>query len=116
MERFFKCRKLIRLLGLGVFVSFSVSAQDKTSSGKVTDESDNSLLPGVTVTIKDNANKVTLTDDKGQYQIPVGNNDVLVFTSIGYESKQVPVSSIKGVVLNVALKASAASLDEVVVV
>ncbi len=88
-------------------------AISKVITGKVTDE-DGVALPGVTVTLK-GTTTATGTDANGTYRIEVPNDQaVLVFSSIGYSSKEVPVSG--QTVINVALKSDSKALTEVVVV
>jgi TonB-linked SusC/RagA family outer membrane protein len=85
----------------------------KVITGKVTDE--NGLtLPGVTVTLKGTTNAVG-TDVNGTFRIDVPNDQsVLVFTFVGYASKEVTVSDKS--VINVSLRSDSRSLNEVVVV
>lgn len=96
---------------LTIFISFSSFAQSYTVSGVVSD-SDNQSLPGVSVVIKGTA-KGTSTDFDGKYSIEVTNGDVLVFTSVGFETQQATISGQS--VLNITMK-SGLELDEVVVV
>jgi len=85
---------------------------DNTVSGIVSDEN-NEPLPGVSVTIE-GTSYGTNTDFDGNYTIKVKNDDILVFSYLGYKSKEVLVSRKK--YLNVKLKESANNLDEIVVV
>ncbi|QNL47964.1 TonB-dependent receptor [Olivibacter sp. SDN3] len=70
-------------------------------------------LPGVTVSVK-NKNRVILTDENGKYAIKALEEDILVFTSIGYETLEIPIE--KRLEVNVTLTALPQSLNEVVVV
>jgi iron complex outermembrane receptor protein len=90
----------------------SVCAQDITVSGRVSDAKTGGI-PGVTVTVK-GSTKGTNTDVDGKYQIMVPGNTVLSFSSIGYETKDVPVGNKS--VLDVVLSDDVKSLEEVVVV
>jgi TonB-linked SusC/RagA family outer membrane protein len=85
-------------------------AQDVTVSGKVTDVSGN-LLPGVNIQIK-GVKIGAATDFDGNYQIIAKNGGVLVFSSLGFKTKEV---SISGSILNVSLEEDSNQLDEVVV-
>jgi TonB-linked SusC/RagA family outer membrane protein len=85
----------------------------KVITGKVTDDS-GAALPGVTVTIKGTTTAVG-TDINGAFRIVVPDEQaVLVFSSVGYASKEVAVSGKS--VINVALTGDAKALNEIVVV
>ncbi|WP_236973722.1 SusC/RagA family TonB-linked outer membrane protein [Membranihabitans maritimus] len=82
-------------------------------SGTVVDE-DNIPLIGVNVRIKDTG-KGTATDFNGQFSFDdINENDVLVFSYIGYVTKEVPVNGRKDI--TVVLKSDAETLEEVIVV
>lgn len=81
-------------------------------SGTVRDTS-GETLPGVSVGIK-GGGRTVVTDASGKYSISVPENSTLVFTYIGYNSKEVPVSA--NPVINVILEPSDTGLDEVVVI
>ena len=83
-----------------------------TVSGQVIDE-DGSPIPGVNVVVKGTTNG-TATDSDGRYNINTNDNDVLVFSFIGYATAEVAVNS--QTVVNVTLKADIQALSEVVVV
>jgi len=83
-----------------------------TIRGTVTDTA-NMPLPGVTVKEKNTTNAV-ITDSKGQYNITVGDNAVLVFSFVGYGTTEMPVTGSASV--NVKLKETNTNLNEVVVV
>jgi TonB-linked SusC/RagA family outer membrane protein len=100
---------------LWLFVAMSVLntyAQTRNITGKVTDAKDNSPLPGVTVVIK-GTNKGVLTKGDGSYTIAANEGETLLFSFIGYATKEAPVSA-NGVV-NMALDADNKQLGEVVV-
>ncbi|HEX2845842.1 MAG TPA: TonB-dependent receptor [Chitinophagaceae bacterium] len=81
--------------------------------GTVTDASGKPLF-AVSVTVK-NSTKGTNTNDQGEYQIRgINENDVLVFSSIGYESLELPVNG--RTVVNAQLTVAVNSLDEAVVI
>ena len=106
--------KTIFLILLGFCFVHTINAQQKTITGTVTAEADGIALPGVNVIVKGTSNG-TSTDFDGNYSINVDGNDaILVFSYIGYSSKEIAVSSSSTV--NVALVEDLASLDEVVVV
>ncbi len=96
------------LLFVAVLSYGFVSAQQ--ISGTVSDE--NGPLPGATVLVKGTVNG-TFADFDGNYTIDAASGDVLVFSYVGYNSKEVTVGDSD--TINVTLEASNA-LEEVVVV
>ncbi|MEJ7644514.1 MAG: TonB-dependent receptor [Chryseolinea sp.] len=82
-------------------------------AGKVTDELDQPL-PGVNILVKGTTNGTT-SDANGDFTLNVeGENNVLIFSFIGYTSQEVPVGSQTSI--NVKLAQDVQSLAEVVVV
>lgn len=82
--------------------------------GTVTSDDDGESLPGVNVLVKGTSTG-TVTDIDGKYSINVPNeNDILVFSSIGYTSQEVAVNGRS--VINITLTVDIQSLAEVVVV
>jgi iron complex outermembrane receptor protein len=87
---------------------------EMTVSGRVTDATTNEALAGCSVVLK-GTQKGTTTDANGDYKIVVPDgNATLVFGFIGFVSQEVAVGSQS--VINVALKASANELSQVVVI
>ncbi len=80
-------------------------------TGMVTDES-GSPIPGVTVSLKGKPIG-TITDLNGNYSIQVSEGDILIFSFVGYEKKEVVVKS--QTVINITLVESVQQLDEVVI-
>ncbi|MDO6390095.1 TonB-dependent receptor [Pontibacter sp. BT731] len=88
-------------------------AQSKQAiRGKVVDDRNQPLI-GLTVVVK-NSTTGTTTNAEGDYTITATPSDVLVFSYIGYQAKEVPVGS--QTTINVTMATEAKSLDEVVVV
>lgn len=85
--------------------------QQQAVTGKITNENGDPL-PGVTVVIK-GTNKGTNTDFDGNYSIRATIGDILVFSFVGYQRKEVSVTDTD---LNVILIEDIASLEEVVIV
>ncbi|MGV3546592.1 MAG: SusC/RagA family TonB-linked outer membrane protein [Pedobacter sp.] len=106
-----KGRFLAMLALLMLAFSASVMAQTKVS-GTVKDDQ-GEILTGVSVLIK-GTKLSTVTDKDGKYQItvPTGSN-TLVFSYLGYEAKEAAVA---GNVINVSLKSSVSTLNDVVVI
>jgi iron complex outermembrane receptor protein len=96
---------------VALVISLGAFAQDVVS-GKVTDAADGSAIPGVSVTVK-GTTKGAQTDVNGTYKVNAASGSTLVFTFVGYTSKEVKAT---GSVVNVALSADNKSLEEVVVV
>ncbi len=105
-------KRYLLLVLFGFFVSLSF-AQEKTITGKVVDK-DNLPLPGTTVIVK-NTTKGTSTNFDGEYSIKANEGQTLVFSFIGYTSREIVVRETSNTI-NVVLDEDAASLDEVVVV
>ncbi|WFE87038.1 SusC/RagA family TonB-linked outer membrane protein [Parabacteroides chongii] len=84
----------------------------KTVMGKVTDANGEPLI-GVTIFLKGNPGKGTITDIDGKYTISVPAGEELVFSSIGYVKQTLAVNS---GTLDVVMKEDTQKLDEVVVV
>lgn len=104
---------LFVLLALLCF-SQQVLAQSRIVTGKVTDQVDDSFMPGVTVKLK-GSNVATQSDASGVYSIRVNSDsDILVFSFVGVNSKEELVGSRS--IINVSLESSSAALDELVVV
>ena len=87
-------------------------AQGKTITGVVTDAS-NLPVPGVNVIVKETKRGVT-TDMDGKYSISASSGETLVFSFIGFNTKEIKVSGASS--YNVALESENAALQEVVVV
>src|ERR1035437_3372863 len=83
-------------------------------TGVVVDDS-NTPLPGVTVVVKGTTNGV-ITNNDGNYSISANdaNKDVLLFSFIGFETKEIKINGSK--VINVQLKTSVLQIDEVVAI
>jgi TonB-linked SusC/RagA family outer membrane protein len=108
---FMKKSLLFLLLGTLLCVIHSY-AQNRTVTGKVTAESDGSPLPGVNVLLK-GASTGSSTNADGTFQIQVPNGATLVFSFIGYSSKEVVVGN--QTTINVSLTDDVKQLSEVVV-
>ena len=108
MKLKFKITLLVLML-----VNIFAFAQEKTLTGLVTSEGDNSPLPGVSVTIL-NTPKGVQTDFDGKFTIKVKNGDVLQFSYLGFKSLAVILDGQK--TLNVILTEDVSSLDEIIVV
>ncbi|WNH11966.1 SusC/RagA family TonB-linked outer membrane protein [Thalassobellus suaedae] len=91
---------------------FSVSyGQSKKVTGSVTSAGE--PLLGVNIKVK-NTNQGAVTDFDGNFEINASAKDVLVFSYLGYQNKEVTVGDNK--VLKIVLQEDASKLDEVVVI
>lgn len=70
-------------------------------------------LPGVNVTIK-GANKGTISDLDGNFSISASSSDVLELSSVGFETKEVPVG--QKTTFSITLEEEVGELDQVVVI
>jgi len=105
-----KCYILLLFLSL---VSFK-NSDNRTISGTVYDQDSQQPLAGVSVQVE-SARNGTVTDSQGHYKIQVDQKaKYLVFAQIGFETQRVKIG--RSATVDVRLKPSIASLDEVVVV
>ena len=93
------------------FLFFSIVSFSQTISGVVTD-ADKKPISRVTVHVK-GANNTTTTDEAGRFSIPASENDVLVFTYIGYFTQEVPLNGKQSV--NVSMAIDTRNMENVVV-
>ncbi len=95
-------------------MSFIAQAQQKTITGKVTNDKDGTPLSGVSVVAKGSKNG-TQTSADGSYSLSVGSGVTqLEFSSVGFTNKTVTIGS--GNTVNVTLAISSGGLTEVVVI
>ena len=104
-----KYLKLILSTAL-IFFATSLVAQQNIV-GTVTDTNGNPL-PAVSVVVQGTADGVS-TDFDGNYSISATNGQVLVFSSLGFETQE---ATVNGTTLDITLLESTSELDEVVVI
>lgn len=98
-----------------LLLPFAMKAQDVlTLTGHVKDAKTGEPLIGVNIIQKNNASVGTISDIDGNFTLKISATSVLVFSSIGYASKEIPVNGQKNI--SVALTEDSELLDEVVVV
>lgn len=95
------------------FVSILSYAQEVTISGIVTNVNTSEPLIGVNVVLKGTSRGVS-TDLDGNYLIKVASGDILSFSFLGFEPKEVTVNS--QTEINIALNPMANELEELVIV
>lgn len=97
-----------------VFCAISSYTFAQNITGVITDAATNEPLIGVTITIKGDDTRGTITDFDGAYSFTAKPSDTLAFSYVGYEHYYAAVGNQK--VINVALNLARAVLDEVVVI
>jgi Ca-activated chloride channel family protein len=106
-------KKIALSLIVMLLIGGTLSAQDRTITGKVTASEDGSALPGVNVILK-GTSKGTVTDYKGNYilQVPA-KGGTLVFSFIGLATQEVSIGISNRI--DVAMVSDVAQLSEVVI-
>jgi TonB-linked SusC/RagA family outer membrane protein len=105
-------KRLLPALLVTLLLALQTFAQQRTISGRVTDNT-GAPVPGVTVTVK-GTNLATQTANDGTYRLSVPENaNTLVFSAVGYGNIE---GAISGTTVDIALQATQANLNEVVVV
>lgn len=97
------------------FFNNTVEAQEATFNIKGTVSSKGEPLPGVNIYIKNKPGAGVITNIEGQYQIKAQISDVLVFSFIGYKTKEKLVAR-KINILNIDLEEESGKIDEVEIV
>lgn len=109
--------KLILALLLSV-ISLSFAQKEKEITGQIIDEITQEGIVFATLKIKGQNNGV-VADEKGYFRLPYKyktTNNVLVISSIGYRSLEIPINTLKDNMLNVlGLESKTESLDGVVI-
>jgi TonB-dependent starch-binding outer membrane protein SusC len=107
-------RKLVSILAAFVLFTLQTFAQEKTVTGKVTDEKDGSPLPGVSVTIK-GTNTGTTTGADGSFKLSIPSSArTLVFSFVNFDNVEISIGNRSN--FNVNLTSKDKTLQEVVVV
>ncbi|UII19553.1 SusC/RagA family TonB-linked outer membrane protein [Fulvivirga ligni] len=104
-------KKIILLLIIAFTAQLSY-AQEMVVRGKVTSD-DGESLPGVNI-IKKGTNTGMSTDVDGNYMLKANKGDVLIFSFIGFKTKEIQIGDQQQ--LNVVLSMDLTSLEEVIVV
>jgi TonB-linked SusC/RagA family outer membrane protein len=94
------------------FFSLSSFGQTKTISGTVVDSKTSTPISNVSVIVKDTRNG-TATDVNGKFSIHVTGQSTLVFSNVGYQTKEVKVISS---FMKVQMESTSQQLNDVVVV
>lgn len=104
-------RKLVTMVLCLLLLCVQLMAQNRTVTGKVTDEKDGTPITGVSVTVQGVTGTVTGSDGTFRIVVPASAKNI-EFSYVGYASQKLSISAN----LKVSLKREDANLDEVVVV
>jgi TonB-dependent starch-binding outer membrane protein SusC len=101
---------------IAMFAALPAMAQNKTVTGKVTDQRDGTGMAGVTILVKGQKTGGTFTKEDGTYSItlPANGGSVLVFSAVGFAKQEVNVAG-KGTA-DVSLAITATQQAEAVVI
>lgn len=113
MSNKMKNMRLALLSFLVAAISLSVSAQNVTVKGTVTDKTGETVI-GASVVEKGNPGNGTITNIDGNFSLSVPSNATLVFSYVGMKTQEVSVKGKQSV--NVVLEDDAQALEEVVVI
>ncbi len=107
-------KKLLLLSSMWVLLVLAHNSYGQTHvvTGTVTEKDDGSPLPGVSVMIQ-GSKTGTQTDPQGKFSVKADNGQILVFKSVGFITKSVPVSGAK---IDVTLESNQTELADVMVV
>ncbi|MFN7585613.1 MAG: SusC/RagA family TonB-linked outer membrane protein [Bacteroidota bacterium] len=105
-------KKLSFLLGMLLLLLQQATAQQIRVSGRVTSAGTGNPAEGISVVVK-GKKAGTTTGANGDFNILANKNDELVFSGIGFTSKEVKVT---GDMLDISLQPTSGELGEVVVV
>lgn len=104
---------LIMIICFSIFFKKAESQDLREITGTVYDSSTHAILPGVSVHVKGSTNG-GITNEDGEYHIQAKNSDELVFSFIGYDTREIPVGN--RTVINAVLESSSTRLEEVIAV
>ena len=104
-------KTLRKLFVLWLLAAIPALAQDRSVTGKVTNE-DGIGLAGVNIAIK-GTSRGTSSDASGNFKISASNSSSLIVTSVGYANQEIRVGNQS--VINIQLVSKTETLDEVVI-
>ena len=96
-----------------VLIVFNLLAQQQSVSGRVTDQSEGTPLPGVSILLK-GTSQGTVSASDGTFSINAQPTDVLIFSFIGFAQQEITVGD--QTAIDVSMVPSVESLQEVVVI
>ncbi len=98
-------------MAIAIFCFLRVHAQTETITGKVTDATGNAI-PGISVKVKGTSTGAS-TNAAGSFSIKAANSATLVFSGIGYQTKELVYNGQKN--LSISLIEDQQNLSEIVV-
>ena len=106
---------LLKFLLLPLLLSLAIgaTAQQFTIRGTTIDALSENPLPGVNIIVKETG-LGTISDASGNYSINVNGSGILVFSFIGYQTREIAVDANTSS-LNVSLEEDVANLEEIVI-
>ncbi len=104
---------IVLLCLVQLFCIMNVYGQGKTAVTGTVKDSDGQPLPGVNILIK-GTSQGTITDTEGNYRIEASENASLVFSFIGFNTREIPVKNQSKI--DVVLSVEDQSLSDVIVV
>ena len=109
------CKKAIFLI-ITVLILTNTVAQRYTISGYVKDKNNGESLIGANIFIKESS-VGTVTNTYGFYSLSINPSDyTLVYSYLGYKSRETTISLDRDITLNVELEAAPDSIDEVIII
>ncbi len=112
MRKEFFIGKIILLLIISAYCNITFG-QELNVTGTITEKANNQPIPGVTILIKGTTKGVT-TDIYGKYTIKAENNDILVFSFIGFLPVEETVNGRS--IIDVAMAEESTQIDELIVI
>ncbi len=115
MKKYYRLMsRMLLAISLGLMLlSSQTFAQGTSVSGTIKDTDSGDPIPGVNVVIKGTSSG-TVTDIDGKYSILIGENDVLVYSFVGYATQEITVGS--QTTINLSMLFDISQLGEVVVI
>lgn len=110
--REFATSKAIPIVTLCLLSAFIAMGQQRNITGRVLSAKNNTAVSNVTVSVKENG-RSTATNSNGEYSINAATGETILFSSVGYASRQVKIGNQN--VVNISLSESAQDMDVVVV-
>ena len=112
MRKQLKGKSIILCLCLWMVTALA-NAQEVKIQGKVTDATDQQVIPGVNIVVKGTTQGV-MTGADGSYQISTKKGATLVFSFIGYQTQEIVIDQTTNI--DVAMVLEAKEMNEVVVI